>query len=223
MSENYSRKGYTGGRPDILALLTNSVERVLDVGCSTGTLGRSIKEIHGARVTGIELDKRMALVAKNQLNRVLVGDAEKIFEQGQLKDEKFDVIIFADILEHLINPWRVLSLATEHLSEHGMIIASIPNIRFFNSLFNVAVLGRWPYRDRGIHDRTHLRFFTLKNIQELFDQAGLVIENQTANYRIIERPHGVNRYAKYLALPGVRNFLAYQYLIRAKKVDLSRK
>ncbi len=217
MIENNPREGYMGARPDVLALLPDSVERVLDVGCSVGTLGRSIKEIHGAWVAGIEFDEGMASVARNQLDKVLVGDATEIFAQGQLKDEEFDVIIFADVLEHLVDPWKILSLATENLSEHGVIIASIPNIRFYNSLFNVAVLGKWPYRDRGIHDRTHLRFFTLKNIRELFNQAGLVIEKQSVNYRIIERPHGINRYAKYLALPGLKGFLAYQYLVRAKK------
>jgi 2-polyprenyl-3-methyl-5-hydroxy-6-metoxy-1,4-benzoquinol methylase len=216
MSENNPRDGYMGGRPDVLALLPESVERVLDVGCSVGELGYSIKEKYGAWVTGIEFDEEMASVARNKLDKVIVGDATEAFLQNHLKDERFDVIIFADVLEHLVDPWTTLSLAVNNLSEHGVIIASIPNIRFYNSLFNVAILGKWPYRSRGIHDRTHLRFFTLYNIRELFNQAGLVIEKQSINYRIIERPHGINRYAKYLALPGLKGFLAYQYLIRAK-------
>jgi len=217
MVKTKSRPGYMGSRPDIEALLPNSTKRVLDVGCSIGTLGSSIKNKYGAWVSGVELDESMAKIAHEHLDKVLVGGATEIFEEGHLKDEKFDVIIFADVLEHLVDPWKTLSLAVENLTEDGVVVASIPNIRFYNSLYNVAILGKWPYRDRGIHDRTHLRFFTIKNIRELFSNAGLMIDEEGVNYRLIEKPHGINRYAKYVALPGLKGFLAYQYLVRAKK------
>ena len=220
MDKNNSRPGYTGNRPDIEALLPKTTTRVLDIGCSIGTLGKSIKEKYGAWVTGVELDESMATIANQNLDKVIVGGATETLAQGRLRDEKFDVIIFADVLEHLVDPWETLSLAADNLSENGVMIASIPNIRFYNSLFNIAILGKWPYRDRGTHDRTHLRFFTIHNIKELFSQAGLVIEEKAVNYRVIERPHGINRYAKFLALPVLKEFLAYQYLIRARKGNM---
>ena len=71
-------------------------------------------------------------------------------------------------------------------------------------------------RDRGIHDRTHLRFFTRRNVVELFRSAGLEIESVDAKYRLVERPHRINRFAKYFALPGLRGFLAFQYLVTAR-------
>ena len=217
MDKINSRPGYTGNRPDIEALLPDNTSRVLDVGCSIGTLGKSIKEKFGAFVTGLELDENMATIAKESLDKVIVGGATEIFAQGLLEKEIFDVIIFADVLEHLVDPWKTLSIAVENLSENGVVVASIPNIRFYHTILHLAVLGRWPYRERGTHDRTHLRFFTIKNISDLFAQAGLVIEKKAVNYRIVERPHGINRLAKFLALPWLKHFLAYQYLITAHK------
>ena len=137
MDKNNSRPGYMGNRPDIEALLPNTTTRVLDVGCSIGTVGRSIKEKYSAWVTGVELDESMAAIANENLDKVLVGGATEIFTQGHLRGEKFDVIIFADVLEHLVDPWKTLSLATDNLSEGGVIITSIPNIRFYSSIYNL--------------------------------------------------------------------------------------
>jgi hypothetical protein len=81
------------------------------------------------------------------------------------------------------------------------------------------VKARWPYRNRGIHDRTHLRFFTLKNIREMLHDSGLEIDVMETNYRFWEAGHKYNKYAKKFAIPWVRNFLAFQYLMRARKVD----
>ncbi len=81
------------------------------------------------------------------------------------------------------------------MQDRGLIVASIPNVRHYSTIFSLVVRGYWPYRDRGIHDKTHLRFFTLKNIKELFLDANLDIISIVRNYRIIERPHKYNRYA----------------------------
>jgi len=81
----------------------------------------------------------------------------------------FDCIIFADILEHLKDPLVLLKNATSFLSDGGVIIASIPNIRHHTTIINLLFKGYWPYRERGIHDKTHLRFFTLKNIKEMIE------------------------------------------------------
>jgi 2-polyprenyl-3-methyl-5-hydroxy-6-metoxy-1,4-benzoquinol methylase len=211
------RAGYTGSRPDVEALLPTNINKVLDVGCSTGALGASIKGFTGAVVVGIEFDTVMAEVAKRNIDRVYTGDATEVFRNGALGDEKFDAIIFADVLEHMVDPWTTLRYAVCHLSSDGVIITSIPNIRFYNSIFNVALLGIWPYRDRGIHDRTHLRFFTLWNMKELFCQAGLQIDSQSVNYRFLERPHRINQLAKYFMVPGFKQFFAYQYIHRLKR------
>ena len=208
---------YIGQRPDIERLVSPNAKTILDIGCSTGTLGAAIKARPGARVFGIELSQEMAHVASDRLDKVFVGDAAEIILQGKMQDFRFDTIIFADILEHLIDPWSVLRGAARYLENDGTIIASIPNVRHLDTIFNLVFKGNWPYRERGIHDQTHLRFFTKRNIMELFDSADLSIDTIKTNYRFIERGHRLNRFAKFLAIPGMRNFLAFQYLIRAQR------
>jgi len=209
---------YVGRRDDILNLIPNDVSRVLDIGCSVGALGEQIKQRYSnVEVVGIELDEQMAKIAKGKLDWVIVGDIEKINLEDKLPPNYFDCIIFADILEHLKDPWKLLKNATSFLSDDGVIIASIPNIRHYTTIINLLFKGYWPYRERGIHDKTHLRFFTLKNIKEMFRDADLEIVRIERNYRIIERPHRFNRFSKYFAIPPFKDFLTFQYLIVSKK------
>lgn len=207
---------YIGRRSDVERLLPRGVRSVLDVGCSVGSLGASIKASTGAQVTGIEYSPAMAAEAEKVLDRVFVGDATAVIDGPALEGMRFDAIIFADVLEHLPDPWLVLRRAVRLLGPDGRIIASLPNIRHLSTIYHLVVLGYWPYRDRGIHDRTHLRFFTRRNVLELFRSANLEIESVDAKYRLLERPHRINRFAKYLALPGLRGFLAFQYLVTAR-------
>ena len=95
---------YIGQRPDIETLVNPDAERVLDVGCSTGTLGASIKAKTGAQVFGIELSEDMAAESRRHIDRVFVGDAAEIILQGTLEGYQFDTIVFADVLEHLVVP-----------------------------------------------------------------------------------------------------------------------
>ena len=212
---------YVGRRSDVERLLPPGVHSVLDVGCSVGALGASIKASTGAQVTGIEYSPAMAAEAEKVLDRVFVGDATAVIDGTALEGMQFDAIIFADVLEHLPDPWLVLRRAVRLLSPGGRIIASLPNIRHLSTIYHLVVLGYWPYRDRGIHDRTHLRFFTRRNVLELFRSANLEIESVDAKYRLVERPHRINRFAKYFALPGLRGFLAFQYLVTARPASKS--
>jgi 2-polyprenyl-3-methyl-5-hydroxy-6-metoxy-1,4-benzoquinol methylase len=206
---------YVGPRPDIEQLISPDAKFVLDVGCSNGCLGGAIKAKTGAQVFGIELSQEMAKDARSRLDYVWVGDAAELMIQGKLEEYRFDTIVFADVLEHLVDPWAVLGAATQYLTPDGSIIASLPNIRHIDTLYHLIFKGYWSYRDRGIHDRTHLRFFTKQNIIELFEGAGLEIDAIETNYRILERPHRFNRFTKFLAFPGIKDFLAFQYLVKA--------
>ena len=216
MNQAKLNPAYTGGRPDIESMVPVTAKLVLDVGCSNGTLGAAIKAKTGAKVVGVELSSAMAAEARNCLDQVFVDDAAAVFASGKLSEFRFDTIIFADVLEHLVDPWLVLQTAREYLAPGGVIIASLPNIRHIDTIYNLVVKGKWPYRDRGIHDRTHLRFFTRQNILDLFGNADLVINRIETNYRLIEKPHRFNRFAQFIALPGLRDFLAFQYLIQAQ-------
>jgi len=211
-------RSYIGKRDDILSLIPNNVSKVLDVGCSTGVLGEQVKwRNNNAEVIGIEENEQMAKVAKEKLDRVIKGDVEKTNLTDYLVHNYFDCIIFSDILEHLKNPGGILKSATSFLSTDGVLIASIPNVRHYTTIISLLFRGYWPYRERGIHDKTHLRFFTLRNIEELFHHANLKIFRIERNLRIIERPHQINRFSKYFAFPPFKEFFTFQYLIVAKK------
>lgn len=210
---------YTQFRSDIFKLVPKGVTKVLDVGCSNGLLGKEIKDAYQAEVVGIEINQSAANIATNYLDKVLIGDVEKIIYGEELTPEYFDCIIYGDVLEHLIDPWTLLKKSTGLLKPNGFVVVSLPNIRFFDTFIQIFIRGRWPYRERGIFDKTHLRQFTRKNILELFYGANLTIEKINANYRIVEQPHSMNNYAYLLALPGIRDFLAFQYLILGRKIQ----
>ena len=88
--------------------------------------------------------------------------------------ERFDTILFADVLEHLPDPQVMLSQAASLLSDNGKILVSLPNAVHWTVRAQVAS-GRFDYANRGILDRGHLRFFTRRSAERLFDQAGLQV------------------------------------------------
>ena len=163
-------------RPEILTLIPKNAKTILDLGCGTGALGKSIKERQACHVTGIELQKEAYETAKTNLD-VAIKDNINRFCPCFLK-QKFDCMIFADILEHLISPWAVLRKFAYKLKDNGTIIASIPNIAHPRIIAHLQK-GVFRYEPAGILDITHLRFFTKTSIGQLFYQAGLKIKKIT--------------------------------------------
>lgn len=171
---------YTNPRSDVLPFVPDGLGRVLDVGCASGLFGASLKPAKAKEVWGIELNEEVAQHAKPRLDRLLVGDALALLPS--LPDASFDAITFTDVLEHLAWPEEALRAAAPKLAPGGVVIASLPNIRHWNALWEIVMDGEFRYREEGIFDRTHLRFFTKKSIPDLFARAG---------YRI-ERLEGIN-------------------------------
>ncbi len=222
MKSKIFNPSYTGFRDDIFNFITYDITRVLDIGCSIGVLGEKIKRRYNSEVTGIEKDEKMAKVAKKKLNYLIRGDIENINLHKYFSENYFDCVIFADILEHLKNPWEVLRNSMDFLSNDGVVIISIPNVRHWNTIFNLVFKGYWPYRRRGIHDTSHLRFFTYKNIMEMLKYAELEVTTLKRKYRLLENPYRkmsfVNRFLKYVPIPILREFLVFQYIIVARKI-----
>jgi len=148
--------------------------RVLEFGCATGYMSEVLKERLGCTVVGIEIDPGAAALAEAYTERVIVGDAEKIDYAAELAGEEFDVVLFADVLEHLKEPADVLRRVRPFVAEDGVVIASIPNIA--HASVRLALLGgEFRYREWGLLDDTHLRFFTRASIQDLFEETGYVV------------------------------------------------
>jgi 2-polyprenyl-3-methyl-5-hydroxy-6-metoxy-1,4-benzoquinol methylase len=209
-------RSYIGRRKDLLALIDGPPSRVLEVGCALGATGGYLRAQHGCTVVGVEIDERMAAVARSHLDLVHVGDLNRTTLPALVGDERFDLILLGDVLEHLIDPWTTLAHARSLLSDNGRIIASLPNISHISTLASLVFLQRWPYRDRGVHDRTHLRFFTRKNLVELYAGAGLELEAEQRNLRLIDPVASINVLAKLFDFPPLRGFFTYQYLHRLR-------
>src|SRR5262245_32546607 len=148
--------------------------RVLEFGCATGYMTEVLKDRLGCTVVGIEIDPGAAALAEEHAERVIVGDAEKIDYAAELAGEEFDAVLLADVLEHLKEPADVLRRIRPFVAENGVVVASIPNIA--HASVRLALLGgEFRYREWGLLDDTHLRFFTRASIQDLFEETGYVI------------------------------------------------
>ena len=146
---------------------------VLDVGCHTGKFGAVLKQ-KGCRVTGIEINAAAAEQARRILDDVQIADVEAVgtFDES---NEKYDAILFLDVLEHCHWPAEILKRARQLLAPEGFVIASIPNIANWSMRLNL-FLGRFEYEPIGLMDETHLRFYTIKTARKLFETAGYKIE-----------------------------------------------
>lgn len=165
---------YDEPRPEVTSRIPESAKYILDVGCASGALGRLIKaERPLVEVRGIEPVPDQAERARKVLDDVMVGQADDPLPNHWPRP---DCIIFADVLEHLVDPWAVLERYRNILSPGGTIVASIPNVA--NRVVISGLLRlRWDYAPFGILDRTHLRFFTRETALELFEKAGFSIQH----------------------------------------------
>ncbi len=151
----------------ILKLLERETKpvKILDVGTASGYLGKILKK-RGHHVAGIEYDAAAAERAKHYYDSFRVANIET-FEFPYRRE--FDYILFADVLEHLRDPVAVLRMYIPALKESGKIIISVPNVA--NLIIRLSLLfGKFDYMDRGILDRTHLRFFTLRSLKKMMNE-----------------------------------------------------
>lgn len=169
---------YVGLRPDILKFVKAENNVILDVGCANGTNGGYMLQNNLAiSVYGIEFDKKMAIEAATKNTKIFQGDLnDVVFRMSVLTESpEFDYILFGDILEHLINPEKVLEDLIKNLKPGGKVIISLPNIAHIELLIQVFFRGTWPRNLRGIFDRTHLRWFTRKDAFSMVNNCGLSV------------------------------------------------
>lgn len=172
---------YISDRKDLFSVLPQKAERVLDVGCGNGALGKALKEKEIARkVVGIEINAKAADDARYNIDEVISVDIENA--NLQFEKEYFDLIIFGDVLEHLYNPWKVLEGMKSYLKKDGHILISIPNVRYYRVLCGLIFKGEFKYEEDGILDKDHIRFFTLKMLRRYAKEAGLKIVKIKRNF-----------------------------------------
>jgi GT2 family glycosyltransferase/2-polyprenyl-3-methyl-5-hydroxy-6-metoxy-1,4-benzoquinol methylase len=207
-------------RPELMALIPRSARSVFDVGCGAGRLGEALKARQECQVVGIEMNEEAASMARNRLDRVLVGDVERM--DLDLAPGTFNVVVCGDVLEHLREPERLVRRARDWLRPGGRLVASIPNVRH-HSVVRSLLEGNWTYESAGLLDRDHVRFFTRREIEKLFFRTGFAISElgyvgepdegeraQTGSVQLGRLHLGG------LSTPEVQEFHAYQYLVTAR-------
>lgn len=167
---------YTNVNQDLLASIPMTARRILEIGCGDGSFGLAVKARNPqVEYFGVEVFEKVAAIANERLDHVICGDIETddVFQSVlDVYDKKpFDVIIFGDVLEHLIDPWKLLEKLRRLVSVNGACVACIPNVGHW-SIHRQLLSGRWDYADAGLLDRTHLRFFTQATMREMFVRAG---------------------------------------------------
>lgn len=155
----------------IIPTLINPSTTVLDVGCNTGYMGRILKN-KKVVTDGIDINKQALQIAKKYYNRLFLRDL--FTGKLSIPNQKYNYIIFADVLEHLPRPDLLLLDAKKYLAKNGKIIISLPNIARFEIRFSI-LLGRFDYTDDYILSEDHLRFFTKKSGGQFVNECGLKV------------------------------------------------
>jgi methionine biosynthesis protein MetW len=157
--------------PAIIASFIPRGSRVLEIGCGGGRLSNFIQETRDADIIGIEPNEERAAASLAKGVKTICGIyTERVVDEFG----KFDAIILADVLEHLVDPGAFLPQLRNALRPNGIIIASIPNVAHWTVRLSL-LLGRFNYEESGIMDATHLRWFTRASAWRLFVSAGYQI------------------------------------------------
>jgi|WetSurMetagenome_2_1015567.scaffolds.fasta_scaffold60182_2 O-antigen biosynthesis protein len=227
LTVEYEKKYQDRPRQEVVALLEFPFRSVLEIGCGNGATGQAVKQqFPGTYYCGVELDQVAAQHARKVLDRVITGDIERMdLEHYDLIRSPFDVIVCADVLEHLYDPWNVVQKLHQCLATGGRIIASIPNVQNARVLHNL-VGGRWTYTDQGLLDATHIRFFTLYEIGQMFVRNGYEVEQVISSCdpdmpTTGPWPRDVDLglcILKQVSEKEVQQIFTFQYLVRARNM-----
>ncbi len=201
-----------------LLCLVGQGKRVLELGTAAGAVTRVLHEVQNCTVVGVERNPETAAIASAWCEKMVVGDLEHL-DLAVEAGVGFDVILAADILEHLVNPWRCLERLPALLRPGGYLVISVPNVAH-NNLLAALLQGRFPYQAKGLLDFTHLRFFTRVDLEEMLLSCGF-LPVVWDSYRL--PPHQAEFDWLWLALPkALRTWLAarkdgdvYQFIVKA--------
>ena len=190
-------------REEMLPFVNNNALTIVEFGCGNGAFGSVVKRNIDCFYEGIEPISAFAELAKKNIDKISCTNVEDFIMEykNSLNKDKYDVIVFNDVLEHLLNPYEVIENLKEMLNKEGTIVASIPNFLNYNSLIEIFSAKDFKYKDGGILDKTHLRFFTKKSIIRMFEDAG---------YQIVEIK-GIHQTVNSMKF-NILNFLSLGYI-----------
>lgn len=201
-------------RQEIVPLVTATGGTLVDVGGGLGFTAAKLKELGKADRIGV-IDLFAPDEGGPALDFAFNGNLEnpEFLNDVIVKEGPFTTILLLDVLEHLVDPWAIVARMHEALVPGGEIVASLPNVRHFSALGPLLLKNQWQLADKGILDRTHLRFFVKGSAVEMLTGSGLVLEEVRAN------PSGGRKvkWIRRLTLGMFNSFTDQQYLIRVRK------
>jgi SAM-dependent methyltransferase len=216
LAHRYAEKDtpyFTGARRDIVQdLPTGQKLSVLEIGCGAGATGGLAKAKGcAARYVGIELDPGAGASARRLLDVVIIGNVES--PETDLPDEKFDVVILSEVLEHLIDPWAALARITPLMKRDGLLYASSPNVAHISVIRNL-LANRWDYTGQGRMDWTHMRWFTPRTYRQMMESAGLDIVWLKPTSPLTKRQKLVDA----LTFGALRHIFVSQIFVKARRL-----
>jgi GT2 family glycosyltransferase/predicted SAM-dependent methyltransferase len=167
-----------GGQRNSLSVLRSFVReqaRVLDLGIGSGSLGRDLREELRCRLDGVTINPQEQAIAASWYERIAVLDLDRAGWELEFEAQAYDVIVCADVLEHLKHPEQVLAACHRLLRPDGALLVSVPNVAYAGSVAEL-MRGNFDYGREGLMDRTHLRFFTRRSFQKLLAAHGWEVE-----------------------------------------------
>jgi 2-polyprenyl-3-methyl-5-hydroxy-6-metoxy-1,4-benzoquinol methylase len=209
--EQTSVSGYfENERADVVAKLPPPLGRVLDVGCGAGGVARSLRAAGAERIVGIEVHTPSGERARAILDEVHVGAVEQVLAEGLVRGP-FDTFVLYDVLEHLVDPAGVLEALVLLAAPGARAHVSVPNARHWTLMRDLVLRGTFGYADWGHRDRTHLRWFTRRDIEALLAGTGWpVVASSPA---LMGREATLDR----LTRGAAREFLALQWHVLAQR------
>lgn len=212
-------------REDVVAFLVKHYQRrgiqpkaMLEIGCSSGGTGKLLKQKLGVQYyAGVELMPEAAQAAQQNLDWAMQGNIEEMIDQdrlGEIPAQQYDAILFLDVLEHLYNPWKVVEAMKPLLKPGGVIVASIPNAGNLYVLWKL-MRDQFEYEEDGLLDRTHIRFFTLHTIRNLFQRHYKLIDIGT-NHNTWSTMYWQQKVFFVLTLGLWKRLFIRQYLVVAE-------
>jgi 2-polyprenyl-3-methyl-5-hydroxy-6-metoxy-1,4-benzoquinol methylase len=163
---------YASTRDDVIDALPRPVGAVLDVGCGSGGVAAGLKRAGATRLTGIEVVPEQAELARERYDHVVAAPVEEALAE---MPGPFDTILCLDVLEHLVDPERVMRDLHAVAAPGARLQVSLPNARHVSLLKDLVVKGTFGYTDWGHRDRTHLRWFTRRDIVEAMERSGWAV------------------------------------------------
>ena len=187
---------HLGVRSDMVAFLPQRYQRVLEIGCGVGGFRRNLSA--DCEYWGVEPDTASVQQAQDANIRVLSGVYDEVADQ--LPDGYFDLVICNDVIEHMPDHDVFLRQIQQKMTADGCLVGSVPNMRYYDVLRELLLQRDWRYRDEGILDRTHLRFFTRISLQRSLAGAGFTLEALQGVNNKLPRPSSLKKLRRYLTI-----------------------